>query len=127
MVVTVIKKRNKPFFRHQCDRKASVPSSWRRPHGIDSHMRRRFRGRRPLVNIGYGNNKKTRGMDRDGLKRFLVHNVADVDLLLMHNGTYKAEIAHDVSSKKRIDIVARAKALSIKVSNGKAKLQSVDA
>ena len=41
--------------------------------------------------IGYGNNKKTRHMMPSGHKAFLVNNVRDVDLLLMHNKTYAAE------------------------------------
>ncbi|KAK6430458.1 60S ribosomal protein L32, partial [Oleoguttula sp. CCFEE 5521] len=42
--------------------------------------------------------------------------------LLMHNKTYAAEIAHAVSSRKRVEIVSRAKQLGVKVTNGKAKL-----
>ncbi|KAI4210032.1 MAG: hypothetical protein LQ351_007082 [Letrouitia transgressa] len=57
-----------------------------------------------------------------GHKAFLVNNPSDVDLLLMHNKTYAAEIAHAVSSKKRVDIVARAKQLGVKVTNAKARV-----
>lgn len=41
--------------------------------------------------IGYGSNKKTRHMMPSGHKAFLVHNVNDVELLLMHNMTFAAE------------------------------------
>ena len=87
-----------------------------------------------------------------GHKAFLVSNVNDVELLLMHNKTYAAEyvpprtrsettpspmkeemynktktnmasrIAHNVSSRKRVDIIARAKQLGVKVTNAKAKV-----
>jgi large subunit ribosomal protein L32e len=57
-----------------------------------------------------------------GHKAFLVHNTKDVDLLLMHNRTYAAEIAHAVSSKKRIEIIAKAKSLGVKVTNPKARV-----
>lgn len=57
-----------------------------------------------------------------GHKAFLVHNPKDVELLLMHNRTYAAEIAHAVSSKKRIEILAKAKALGVKVTNAKARV-----
>ncbi len=43
--------------------------------------------------IGYGSNKKTRHLMPSGHKAFLVHNPADVDLLLMHNTTFAAEYA----------------------------------
>lgn len=43
------------------------------------------------IQIGYGSNRKTRHMMPSGHKAFLVHNPADVDLLLMHNRTFAAE------------------------------------
>lgn len=86
-----------------------------------------------------------------GHKSFLVNNVKDVELLMMHNRSYAAEyvlwilsqtprpissnpthkerkltcpyrIASAVSSRKRIDIIARAKQLGVKVTNAKAKV-----
>jgi len=57
-----------------------------------------------------------------GHRAFLVHNPGDVDVLLMHNRTYAAEIAHAVSSRKRIEIIAKAKALGVKVTNAKARV-----
>lgn len=79
-------------------------------------------------------------MAPSGHKAFLVSNTSDVELLLMHNRTHAAEyalslhlddgfwltknsrIAHNVSSRKRIDIIARAKQLGVKVTNPKAKV-----
>lgn len=43
-----------------------------------------------------------------GFLKAVVHNVADLDLLLMHNRKYCAEVAHNVSTQKRKDIVQRA-------------------
>jgi ribosomal protein L32E len=75
-----------------------------------------------------------------GHKAFLVHNIHDVDVLLMHNRTYAAEyvllliifchlgsltmrrIAHAVSARKRVEIIGRAKQLGVKVTNAKAKV-----
>ncbi|MCJ1269281.1 60S ribosomal protein L32 [Lobaria immixta] len=57
-----------------------------------------------------------------GHKAFLVHNPSDVDLLLMHNKTFAAEISHAVSSRKRVEIVAKAKQLGVKVTNAKARV-----
>lgn len=70
-------------------------------------MRRRFKGQPAMPKIGYGSNKRTRHLMPNGLKKVVVRNVGDVDLLLMHNGKYAAEVAHNVSSKKRVDILAR--------------------
>ena len=91
-----------------------------------------------IAQIGYGSNKKTRHMMPSGHKAFVVNNPGDVDLLLMHNKTYAAEyvpgpeihrailticrISHAVSSKKRVEIVAKAKQLGVKVTNAKARV-----
>ena len=44
-------------------------------------------------------------------------------MLLMHNRKYCAEIAHNVSSRTRKQIVTRAEELNIKVTNAAAKLK----
>ena len=43
----------------------------------------------------------------NGLKKFVINNVRELDLLLMHNKSYAAEIAHNVSSRNRIVILER--------------------
>ena len=96
----IVKKRTQKFVRFQSDLYGGrLAPSWRRAHGIDNRMRRRFRGNRPMPKIGYGSDKKTRFHLPNGLKKFVVHNIKDLDILLMNNRTFCAEIAHNVSSK----------------------------
>ena len=121
--VKIVKKRTKKFKRHQSDTKIRVPESWRRPKGIDSNVRRKWRGKVRMPNIGYGSNKKTRHMLPNGYYKFLVHNVDELDMLMMQNKVYCAEIAHGVSSRKRIDILDRAAQLAIKVTNAGARVK----
>eukprot|EP01147_Barroeca_monosierra_P000255 gene255-3631_t len=129
----IVKKRTKPFNRMHYDRYKCLKQGWRRPHGIDGRFRRRFKGQQKHAKIGFGSNKKTRFMMPDGFKKFLVHNVEvgsatesrkselvsirELDVLLMHNRHYAAEIARGVSSKNRRVIIERAKALNVKVTN----------
>ncbi|KAF7930440.1 uncharacterized protein EAE98_004840 [Botrytis deweyae] len=120
--VPIVKKRTKRFHRHQSDTYKCVDASWRKPKGIDNRVRRRFKGQMVMPSIGFGSNKKTRHMMPSGHKAFLVNNTSDVELLLMHNKTFAAEISHAVSSRKRVEIVARAKALGVKVTNAKARV-----
>merc|ERR1711860_361036 len=96
-----VKKRTKKFIRHQSDRYVKVKSNWRKPKGIDNRVRRRFKGQFLMPNIGYGSSKKTRHLLPDGFKKFLVHNIKELEVLLMQNRTFAAEIAHNVSSRKR--------------------------
>lgn len=119
-----IVKRKTKFIRFQSDRYVRVKASWRIPHGIDCRMRRRFRGTRPLVNIGYGSSAKTRHMLPNGLYKFRVSNVKDLEMLLMSNRKFAAEICHNVSARGRKAIAERAEQLRIVVTNGGAKLKA---
>ena len=120
----IVKKKLNKFKRGQSDRKVTVPESWRRPKGIDSRHRRKFKGCTPMPNVGYGTNKKHRHILPNGFKKFVVSNVADLEMLLMHNRTFCGEVAHNVSSLKRKAIVERAAQLNIALTNGAARLRS---
>ena len=53
----------------------------------------RFRGVWKMVKIGYGSNKKTRHMMPDGLYKMVVNNVKELEVLLMLNRKYAAEVS----------------------------------
>ncbi|KAJ9095498.1 60S ribosomal protein L32 [Naganishia adeliensis] len=125
--IPIVKKRTKVFKRHQSDRYHGVKEAWRKPKGIDNRVRRRFKGQTPMPSIGYGSNKRTRHMMPNGLKAVVVSNLKDLELLMMHNNKYAAEIAHNVSSRKRVEILARAKVLNVKVTNAAARLRTEEA
>eukprot|EP00994_Dinema_validum_P005423 NODE_3568_length_541_cov_1020.833333_g3028_i0.p2 GENE.NODE_3568_length_541_cov_1020.833333_g3028_i0~~NODE_3568_length_541_cov_1020.833333_g3028_i0.p2 ORF type:complete len:139 (-),score=20.75 NODE_3568_length_541_cov_1020.833333_g3028_i0:72-488(-) len=121
----VTSKRKHPRFnRYQSDMFLRVKPSWRKPHGIDSSFRRRFKGTPAMVKIGYQGAKKTRHVHADGKKHFLVKNVKELDMLMMVNKKYTARVAHAVSARTRKAIVERAKQLSVKVFNGSARLRT---
>ena len=115
----LIKKRTKKFRRQQSDQFMRVPESWRKPRGIDGRTRRRFRGTIPQPKIGFGSNKITRHILPNGFRKFRVFNVADLELLLLHNRTHCAEIASKVGTEKRQAILERAAQLNVKVTNAK--------
>merc|ERR1712111_212250 len=120
----IVKKRTKKFIRHQSDRYGKVKSNWRKPKGIDNRVRRRFKGQYKMPNIGYGTANRCKHLTPEGFKRFVVRNVRELEILMMQNRTVAAEIAHNVSSRKRKDIVERAQQLAIKVTNPNARLRS---
>ncbi|XP_044116104.1 60S ribosomal protein L32-like [Neovison vison] len=120
----IIKKRTKKFIRHQSDRYVKIKCNWQKLKGIDNRVRRRFKGQTLMPNIGYRNNKKTKHMLPSGFRKFLVHNVKELEVLLMCNKSYCAEIAHNVSSKNQKVIVERAAPLAIRVINPNARLRS---
>lgn len=121
---TIVKKRIKKFLRHQSDSYVKIKRNWQKPRGIDNRVWRGVKGQILMPNIGYGSNKKTKHMLPSGFRKFLVHNVKELEVLLMCNKSYCAEIAHNVSSKNRKAIVERAAQLAIRVTNPNARLRS---
>ncbi|CAO2640892.1 60S ribosomal protein L32 [Lemmus lemmus] len=77
-----------------------------------------------MPNIGYGSNRKTKHMLLSCFWKFLVHSVKELEVLLMCNKSYCAEIAHNVSSMNRKAIVERAAELAIRVTSPNARLRS---
>jgi len=122
--IKIVKKRVKKFPRFQSDRFHCVHESWRKPKGIDNRVRRRFKGAKRMPKIGYGSNKKTKFLLPNGFYKFVVSNIKDLELLLMHNRKYAAEIAHNVSTRKRKEILERALQLDIKVTNANARVRT---
>ncbi len=77
-----------------------------------------------MPKVGYRSDRKTRYYLPNGLKKFVVRNSKDLDILLMNNRTFCAEIAHNVGAKKRATLVKRAQQLRVKVTNAKAKVRT---
>ena len=80
-----------------------------------------------MPKIGYGSNKKTRHLLPNGFYKFLVRHPRDINLLLMHNRKYAAEIAHNISARKRKAIIARAAQLNVKVTNAHGRIRTEEA
>ncbi|KAI7997590.1 60S ribosomal protein L32-1 [Camellia lanceoleosa] len=74
------------------------------PRVLISRVRRKFKVCVLMPNIDYGSDKKTRHY--------------------LPNGTYYAEIAHNVSTQKKKEIVERAAQLDIVITNKLARLRS---
>merc|ERR1711937_899597 len=125
--VKILKKVTKHPNRFQSHQWKRVGKSWRNPRGIDNPMRRKFRGNLTMPNIGQKQAKKTRHMLPSGFKKLLISNRKDIELLLMNNRTYCGEIAHNVSSGQRKEIVARAKELNVRLTNAQARMKKAPA
>ncbi|XP_035583679.1 60S ribosomal protein L32-like [Zalophus californianus] len=120
----IVKKRTKKFLRDHSDRYVKIKHNWWKPRVIDNRVHRRFKGQILMPNTGYGSNKKTKHMLPSGFRNFLVHNVKELEVLLMCNKSYCAEIAHNVSSNNHKAIVERAAQLAIRVTSPNARLRS---
>jgi large subunit ribosomal protein L32e len=121
----IVKKRIAKFLRYEYeDYPGRLKATWRRPHGIDNPIRRRFKGQRPCAKIGYGSDRKTRHLLPSGFKKFQVRNEKELDILLTNSSTYAAEIAGNISARKKATIVRRAAELGVRVLNPRGKVRT---
>jgi len=77
-----------------------------------------------MPNIGYGSAASTKHMMPSGFKKVLIHNVKELEVLMMTNKIYCAEIARGVSAKNRKTLVERAAQLAIRITNPNARIRS---
>lgn len=93
-----------------------VKERWRKQRGIDNKKRTKksFMGAEPT--IGYGNPEGLRGVRASGRRLVLVHNVEQMKGI-NDKETYEVAIAHDVSKRKRKEIVEAAKGTGIRIVN----------
>lgn len=95
----VVIKRTKKFI-IRTDEYVKIKCNWWTPGGINNRVCRRVNGQNLMSNTGYGSNKKTKHMLPSGFRKFLVSSVKELDVLLLCNKPYWAEIAHNVFSKR---------------------------
>ncbi|CAG9318339.1 unnamed protein product [Blepharisma stoltei] len=119
-----IKKHRRQFWRFQSDKFKRVGRSWRQPHGIDNRVRRKYRGNQDMPGVGFGTDKTTRFVLPNGFKKFLIHNEKELEVLLMHNRSFCAELAHSLSTRTRKRLIERAAELDIRVTNASARLRT---
>jgi len=110
-----IASRRPEFVRQESWRYKRIKPSWRKPKGIDSKMRLRAKGWPKIVKVGYRGPTAVRGLHPSGFRDVLVYNVSDLERL--NPETDAARIAHTVGARKRMEILAKAKELGIKVLN----------
>ena len=104
------------FYRQEYGRFKRLQTGWRKPRGIHSKTRYKMRYRRPMVNIGYGGPKMTRGLHPSGFIEVRVFNVADLSKITDAE-KQAARIAHSVGQRKREKIIEKADELGIRVLN----------
>ena len=103
------------FVRQESWRYDRLSESWRRPKGKDNKMRLQVSGVPRLVKVGYRGPKVSRGLHPSGYTDNLVFNRNDLTRLDPKKDA--ARMGHAVGKRKRVEIIAKASELGIKVLN----------
>jgi large subunit ribosomal protein L32e len=103
------------FIRQESWRYDRLAENWRKPKGKDNKMRKQKSGMPAIVKVGYRGPKVARGLHPSGYTDNVVHNVAE--LAKLNPKTDAARLGHTVGTRKRVEIIAKAAELGIKVLN----------
>ncbi|MBM3910304.1 MAG: 50S ribosomal protein L32e [Thaumarchaeota archaeon] len=111
--------KNRPsFVRQESWRYKRLHIQWRKPKGIDNRQRRQEGSSSPaLVRVGYRGPKISRGLHPSGYTDNLVYNVNDLEKL--NPKTDGVRIGHSVGTRKRTQIIIKAKERKFKVFNAR--------
>src|ERR671924_61665 len=107
--------RRPKFIRQESWRYDRLAVNWRKPKGKDNKMRKQKAGVPAIVKVGYRGPKAARGLHPSGYTDNVVHNVAELAKLDPKKDA--ARIGRTVGKKKRIEIIAKATQLGVKVLN----------
>lgn len=108
-----IKYRKPVFKRQDYPKKKALGEKWRRPAGIHSKRRRKFRGAGPYPSSGYRSPRIVRGLTPEGFKGRIVNSPSDLAKL----DEKACVISSTVGKKKRLAIIQEAQKLEIKILN----------
>ncbi|MBS3167834.1 hypothetical protein J4216_01785 [Candidatus Woesearchaeota archaeon] len=107
-----IKDKTPPFERQEANKIKQFRGKWRKPKGIQSKLRRGFRGHRNIPSIGYAGPNLVKGLTKHGLMPILVSNINDLSKVVENCCVI---ISSGVGIKKRLLILDKAKSLGLKV------------
>ena len=112
------KRRQPSFTRLESWRYKKLKGVWRKPKGIDNHMRLKRKGWPKSVTVGYCSPKKVRGLHPSGFTEKLVYNIKDLETIQPHQAI---RISQSVGRRKRAEIVEKAQELAIHILNIRVK------
>lgn len=111
----MMKSKKPTFSRQDSHKKKKLGSKWRRPKGLQSKMRIKFKGYRRSVSTGYMGPKSTRNLHKSGLSIIYVNTLNDIKNLRKEINV--VVISRKIGQKKKFEILKKVKEIGIKVLN----------
>jgi large subunit ribosomal protein L32e len=109
------KSKNPKFRRQESWRYKRLKENWRKPRGVDNKMRKKVKGWPSSPGSGYRGPKNSRGLHPSGRMEIRVYNIDDLGKV--KPDLEAVRIAHTVGTRKRIEILNKAKEMGIRVLN----------
>ncbi len=110
-----LKEKKPDFIRQDTHKRKRLSLKWRKPKGIHSKIRHKFKGRRKMPSPGYKSPNKVRWLHNSGLKMVNVFSVEDIKKIKKE--TEGVVIAKNVGMKKKLEILKKSKEFDVKVLN----------
>ena len=98
----IIKKKKPIFRRVHSGIMPQLGKSWRKPRGVHNKTRLGLRGKIRTPALGYGSPATARGLDKTGLRPFLVANINDLASATKNHG---AVLSSTLGMRKKIALV----------------------
>ena len=111
----MINKKRPHFKRFESWRFVRIKDQWRKPRGIDNHMRTELQGWPKSVKVGYRGPTAVRGLHSSGMEEVMVWNTKDLDKV--DPETQVARIGGTVGGRKRETMIEKAKELKLRILN----------
>ncbi len=110
-----IKERKPDFIRQDNPKRMKVNDKWRKPKGLHSKIRHKFKGRRKMPSRGYKSPAEVKGLHSSGLEIINVHSMGELKKINMNKEGII--VAKATGMKKRLEIFKKAKELNISILN----------
>ena len=110
-----IKSRKPEFIRQDNPKRMKLNYKWRKPKGIHSKIRHRFKGRRKMPSPGYKSPAAIKGIHATGLKIIRIYSPEEVSRI--NKNSEGIIIAKSVGVRKRLEILKKSREINVQVLN----------
>jgi len=115
-------RRKRPkFVRQESWRYVRLETTYRRPRGKDSRMRLQKSGSPPLVKVGYGSDRRYKGLHPSGYVEALVCSLKDLEKLSPEK--HSVRLSGRLGVRKKLAIFEEARSKGFRVLNPPVKVE----